>query len=102
MGAFAIAGFLVLLSVRKYTTVMQDIVGIGVMDVIWSAQGSKHNQRFLEHSGWLFSIMIIIIINITNVKENEKTELETWLLINFLLESSATFKRLHIHIRFFL
>jgi hypothetical protein len=50
----------------------------------------------------IISIMIIIIINITNLKENEKTELETWLLINFLLDSSATFKRLHIHIRFFL
>ncbi len=34
MGAFASAGFVVLLSVRKYTTDMQDIVGIGVMDVI--------------------------------------------------------------------
>lgn len=34
MGAFASASFVVLLSVRKYTTVMQDIVGIGVMDVI--------------------------------------------------------------------
>jgi hypothetical protein len=38
MGAFASASFVVLLSVRKYTTVMQDIVGIGVMDVIWSAR----------------------------------------------------------------
>jgi hypothetical protein len=50
----------------------------------------------------IISIINIIIINITNLKENEKTELETWLLINFLLDSSATFKRLHIHIRFFL